>query len=721
MKKNFSVYFILFGFMLSACAEASISSSVNPSSGDSSLPETSSTDSSLSGSSSSNSSINETCLTNARNSSRMNLSTNSPNTKTKRSLPLGDSLDSTLLMTPSFQSSSSTLTSQERVDLDLASFTYELGMTLPTIGTNRSALTWVSSHPDIISAKGAYVNLKQDAEAVDVTLTLSAKHGSVTGTREFIVNVQPTPEQVLSRSVLLPFVNTSEEYLVVDQPNIPVYFTETGTIPYMDVATFMEMVDGAVDFDLLTFTEEEEVLTVSYTLEDEDENQEPVFYSYEAIIDFALNTFSVEDFSFFGNYVKSTETDFSDGLVFLGGVGNDPEMVTIPLNDYRIDIVRHNGDYLMPLSILNLLFLNAIYFDVYYNGDKIYGFDTFTALDNDSPALAEMKTSSLNTAAMAMDLRQSTYHFLALAFDYFYGLKIDKNIDSFYDYLIDYTDKILTGSDKNLYSGLFSFAYGLDDLHTWHQATGFYEPTSYSLLLTSLNQLGRGTQNYYQGRWAIEDLMEEAYGANANGSPVNPPPLRLMDNDQIAVIFIDGFTVDTPDEVNAILCSLPETVESVVMDLSYNGGGNVGAVFRLLGYMTEENIQYSSMNPVDGSAATYFYDSTYVAHDYEWYVMTSSVTFSAANLMASMAKEMGVATIIGTKSSGGAASIGLFVTPDGTILLRSTLNVFANVTVDENENRNYTSVESGVVVDYNLDNPFSNTAITNLINQIQST
>ena len=40
-------------------------------------------------------------------------------------------------MTPSLRSSSSTLTSQERVDLDLASFTYELGMTLPTLGTNR--------------------------------------------------------------------------------------------------------------------------------------------------------------------------------------------------------------------------------------------------------------------------------------------------------------------------------------------------------------------------------------------------------------------------------------------------------------------------------------------------------------------------------------------------------------------------------------------------------
>jgi len=707
MNKNFSQYTLLLGFLLSACAEATVSSSISSSNSQSSFTESSS-----SVSSSSDSSMNGSCATTVPSSSSSVSSAKSQHQSVTPSRSA--SFDNLTLSSPS-------LTSQERVDLDLAAISYTLGMTLPSTGTNRSAFTWTSSHPDIISAKGAYVNLKTDAEDVDITLMVSAKHGSITGTREFVVNVQPTPEQVLSRTVLLPFVNTSEEYLVADQGEVPIYFTETGTVPYMDVATFMEMVDGAIDFELLTFTEADDVLTVSYTLEDEDENQEPVFYSYEAIIDFALNTFSVEDFSFFGNYVKSTETNFSDGLVFLGGIGNDPEMVTIPLNDYRIDIVRHNGDYLMPISILNLLFLNAIYFDVYYNGDKIYGFDTFTALDSTSPVLAEMKTSSFNEASMALDLRQSTYHFLALAFDYFYGLKNDKNIDSFYDYLVEYTDKILTGLDKNLYAGLFSFAYGLDDLHTWHEATGFYEPTSYSLPLTSLSQLGRGTQNYYQGRWAIEDLMEAAYGANANGSPVNPPALRLMDNDQIAVIFIDGFTVDTPDEVNAILCSLPETVESVVMDLSYNGGGNVGAVFRLLGYMTEENIQYSSMNPVDGSAATYFYDSTYVAHDYEWYVMTSSVTFSAANLMASMAKEMGIATIIGTKSSGGAASIGLFVTPDGTILIRSTLNVFANVTVDENENRNYTSVEGGVLVDYNIDNPFNNTAITNLINQIQST
>ncbi|MBM3909927.1 MAG: hypothetical protein FJ352_04085, partial [Firmicutes bacterium] len=134
---------------------------------------------------------------------------------------------------------------------------------------------------------------------------------------------------------------------------------------------------------------------------------------------------------------------------------------------------------------MNLLFLNALYYDVYYNGDKLYGFDTFTALDNESTVLNEMKTSSFNGLTMASDLKQSTYHFLALAFDYFYGLKVDKNIDSFYDVLIPYMERILISSDRNLYTALFGFAYGLDDLHTWHEATGYYEPTTYTLPLTS--------------------------------------------------------------------------------------------------------------------------------------------------------------------------------------------------------------------------------------------
>jgi hypothetical protein len=611
-------------------------------------------------------------------------------------------------------SSSATLTSLDRINLDLASLSYTLGAILPVRGPNRSNITWTSSHPHIISPGGGHIEIPVYGQSETVTLTATATHGGLSGTRSLEVVVNPITYPTISRTVNLPFDNTSEEYLVSDKNEVNVFFSETGAVPYMDIETFMGMVDGAIDFPILQFVADGDLLVISYRLEDVDDNNQPIFWDYEASLNFQTNTLAVDDFSFFGNYVKSTETNFSDGLVFLGGIGVDANQVVFDLDDYRIDLIRYNDLYLAPVSILNLFFLHSLYYDVYYNGDKLVGFDTFTALDSSSPVIGQMKTSSFNTQSMPKDVKQLTYHFLALAFDYFYGLKAFKQINSFYDYLSDFADQILTGNDQKLYQGLFDFAYGLDDLHTWHESPGFYESPTYSIPLTSLDQLGPGTQAFYRGLWANEDLMEAAFGVGNT-----PPDSRLLDNDTIAVIFIDGFNVDTPTYVNDILATLPETVEDVIIDLSFNTGGNVGAVFRLLGYMTEELISYSSMNPADGSAATYFYESDYVAYDYNWYVMTSSVTFSAANLMASMAKEMGVATIIGTKSSGGAASIGLFVTPDGTLLLRSTNNVFANVSVDENENRTYTDIEGGVQVDYTLLNTFDNASIVTLINQIR--
>lgn len=616
----------------------------------------------------------------------------------------------------SFSSTTSTaaLTNQQRIDLDIAALSYTPGGFMPIFGPNGTSISWTTSRPDIISNRGAFIELPYGASPVNVELTARVSYGGLSANKVFDVEVLPPEEVVLSEVIQLPFVNTSEEYLVVNQPQIDVYFAESGTVPFMDITDFLSMVDGAINFSLLDIKGIGDQLEISYRLADVDDNNQPIYWDYSASLDFAANTITVDDFSFFGNYVRSTETNFSDGLVFLGGIGLNARTVTIPLGDYRVDLVRKNNLYLAPISILNLLFLHSLYYDVYFNGDTLYGFDTFSALDSESPVLNQIRTSSFNTATMARDLRQSTYHFLALAFDYFYGLKTDKSITTFYDVLVPYMDRILTGNDRNLYAGLFSFVYGLDDLHSWFESPGYFESPSYSLSISSLGQLGTNTQAFYQGLWAKEDQIEAAFGVGNM-----PPDFRLLDNDTIAVIFIRGFNVDTPDFVNNILKDLPSTVESVILDLSFNTGGNVGAVIRLFGYMTEEPIQLSSMNPADGSAATYFYESEYEAYDFDWYIMTSSVTFSAANLMASMAKEMGVAKVIGTKSSGGAASIGVFVTPDGSILLRSTNNVFAKVSVDGNNNRTYSSIEAGVPIDFGLSNTFDNQAIIALINSIK--
>jgi len=618
--------------------------------------------------------------------------------------------------TPSFNSGP--LTSLDRINLDLASVSYTLGSVLPKIGPNLSVMSWTSSHPEIITPSGAYIEIPIYANPETVRLTGTANYGGLSGTRILEVFVEPIVYPTLSRSTKLPFINTSDEYLVADKSEMNVFFTETGSVPYMDIETFINMLSGAIDSSILNFNTDGNLMVIDYRLQDTDNNNQPIYWDYDATIDFANNTITVDDLSIFSNYVKRTETNFSDSLEYLGGIGLNSNKVVIDLDDYRIDLIRHVDLYLAPISVLNLIFLNSLYYDVYYNGETLYGFDTFSALDSESPVINQIKTSAFNSQEISQDTKQLTYHFLALAFDYFYGLKAYKGIDNFYTYLSEngYADQILNGDDKSLYEALFSFTYRLDDLHTWHEATGFYEPTNYTVALTSINQLGVASQAFYQGRSTKVSQINATFGAGNM-----PPDVRLLDNGTIAVIFLRGFNVDTPTFVKEILDDLPESVDDVIIDLSFNTGGNLGAVLRLFGYMTEEPIYYSSLNPTDGSAATYYFESSYVAFDYDWYIMTSSVTFSAANLMTSMAKDMGVATIIGTQSSGGAASIGLFVTPDGTLLLRSTLNVLATASVGENANLIYTNIEAGVPVDYVLNNTFNNNDITALINQIRST
>ena len=175
------------------------------------------------------------------------------------------------------------------------------------------------------------------------------------------------------------------------------------------------------------------------------------------------------------------------------------------------------------------------------------------------------------------------------------------------------------------------------------------------------------------------------------------------------------FRSDTPDSVYDIMSAFPASVENVVFDLSYNTGGNLGAVLRIFGYMTEDQILFHSQNPADGSAVTYYIESDYDAFDYEYFIISSSVTFSAANLMVSIAQECGFATIIGQKSSGGASSIGVVMTPLGSSLLISTNNVLSTRVMDELGEWEYISIENGIEVDYHMDDVTSDQEIIDII------
>lgn len=398
----------------------------------------------------------------------------------------------------------------------------------------------------------------------------------------------------------------------------------------------------------------------------------------------------------------------------------DGTEVTIPLGFYNFDLLMHQDNdqtlYLMPLHVANLLFAGNIYYDVYYNGVKLWGVDTFTISGGDTPEslsiLQSIRTSSYNYLDIPTDVRWATYNFLALSMDYFYGLN-EKFTGSYYEILNRYNGDLIYGDDVSIYRKIFEIANGLNDLHTSHVFTGYFNsPFSISL---SLGDLGSDVVAFYQGYWAMTDKFAAKFGEDVDGYPIIPTEARLIDNDKTAIIYLTGFEIETPDQIKLILDSLPATVENVVIDLAYNTGGNLGAVLRIFGYMTDNPIIYHSQNPADGAKVSYYIESDYAAYDYNWFIVTSSVTFSAANLMSSIAKEQGLATVIGQDSSGGASSIGAIYTPDGSCLLISTNNVLSTRIDGE-----YFSIEDGVEVEHYMNDVTSDSELIEIINQVNA-
>lgn len=583
---------------------------------------------------------------------------------------------------------------------------------LPKTGSQGSTISWKSLNPEIVSDLGniARQNVGDGTTEVDMIATII--NGTYRKEKTVTFLISDLSETQISRKTYFEYVGLGSDYVTTNS-GLDLFFDYN--VPYVDIEEFLLMIDGAIDSSILNFEYLGSLLNISYTVEYEDISGTMVIEDFEAVLDFDLNTLTVQTFSFFDNYVESTTTDYGDGLIYVGVDSLDPQQVIFTLGDYGFDMVIYQDgtdtEYLMPFHVANLIFLGNTYFDVYFNGDKLYGLDTRQLYDSSSLEVATIRSSSYNSQSMPTDLKLATYNFMALAMDYFYGIKKFAEIETYYNELYPYIDNMVYGNDDAFYRSIFEFIYGLDDLHSSHVFTGFYEPTTFGYTLR-LEDLGTRVQSYYNRMWSIQDQYEAKFGTAI-------PIVRMTEDQKTAIIYIEGFDVKTPDLFKASLDQLPETVENVVLDIANNGGGNLGAVLRIFGYMVEEDIVYHSQNPADGSAVTYYIQSEYAAYNYNWFIMTSSVTFSAANLMASIGRELGI-PIIGQNSSGGASSIGIILPPGGSSLLISTNNVLSARIFDENENPVYLSIEYGIKVDYRITSVTNNEEVGQMVNYINS-
>lgn len=493
--------------------------------------------------------------------------------------------------------------------------------------------------------------------------------------------VEEVPEVPEERIYLRDFVkitDLSDDYtltssglgLYVDQEDIGV--------TYINVEDFLVALQGAVI--PLEVEKTEETLTLSYTIEYDEEEQElygETEFTYSMTINAAENTIYYNDVDMMDILDEETETDYSQGLETVFSDVSDVDFSKLfDLDDYSMNIELFEGDYYMPLYLANF-FLTGFSVDIYELDTEVLLIDYYT-YDNSRSFPNKLEGVDYNPLTEVAD---DTYNYLALYFDTMYGLKDFMGIESFYDVLNQPEYAALQdGSNRRaFYTAMNDFINDLDDLHSDFRFAG-YRMTSYS-----------PTDNYYVEDSELRKYYDTYFAYNCN---LDSPTVKLTVIDDIAFVRVDGYSLDFPELFKPVMEEASQ-YNDIVFDLSCNGGGLVSSAISMLTYMTDEVVYLYETDPLTGALYTSGYvseESNYIPANY--YVFTSQVTFSAANLFTSAVKDNELGIIIGDRSLGGACAVQRTVTPDGAVFNNSSNYAFSNSLGEV--------IEDGVEPDYLL-------------------
>ncbi|MDC7242837.1 MAG: DUF5011 domain-containing protein, partial [Sphaerochaetaceae bacterium] len=166
---------------------------------------------------------------------------------------------------------------------------------LPRFNSNGTVLYWATDNSHVITTGGFILPPHVGSDPVEVTLTCTANNSGTLLTKDFVVTVQPYEESTVTQRTTLPFIGTSEEYVVEDIAEVDVFYVDDGTVPYMDVETFLDMIEGAIESSEISYTPiGDDQLQLQYTVEWLDFDEVTLISeTYTAIIDFTENTLTV--------------------------------------------------------------------------------------------------------------------------------------------------------------------------------------------------------------------------------------------------------------------------------------------------------------------------------------------------------------------------------------------------------------------------------------------
>ncbi len=398
-------------------------------------------------------------------------------------------------------------------------------------------------------------------------------------------------------------------------------------------------------------------------------------YKYELDLDASENTIYYNDVSFEGAFNVSPNIDYDTNVSvtggnYQGGVASE----TIDLDDYDINIVEEDGVYFIPLYLANLLFTGDS-LNVYQTNDYLYIISDFNDKENlfTHPVITDSDVEA--------NIVRNTVSYTALFFDYFYGLKQFLGVDSYIEefkslgfYQID--------TLKEFDEMLSAFIYTLNDLHT------------------SIIDFGYNADEVNPAKPESDSKIWRVYDVYTSDACINRDyEFKFTEYDNYYILELNEFTLKTVDYLKNNLVNIDLT-KPIYIDLACNSGGNLIAVFEVLAYMTDERIEFRYENPASGEIFVNYYEAnSNINLPNPFYLFTSPMTYSAANLFTSLVKDNELATIIGEPTSGGACSVINTVLPNNLVMTHSSMMAILN--------KDDEVIEDGIRPDYEINYSYS--------------
>lgn len=446
------------------------------------------------------------------------------------------------------------------------------------------------------------------------------------------------------------------------------------------------------------------------------------------IVDWKENKIFTTSTSFFHEILKPQE--LTDGNQFLEidyeSKNEDDKGVSFDLGKYHMDILYKDGKLLLPFSVFNTLFMSQTFNNIYFNGKTFTnleaGLDSWGSIE-DEPRTRIRHDSGLSGQKATVEERKANFDHLAFTMDYFYGLKYYKQIESFESFISAEDKAKLLSTDPEQYNKAYVniFHKQLNELHTRLNSFSYYETQWDQELEEKLqypNDYGKYRIDFENNREMLVDKFEKKFGKKISsfgpddyiryhGNTAIVTLLQFEDGTQEDIKGPDAWKYDTYFLMRHLMSEVskkPE-IKNIVLDIAINGGGSVNSMIRTLGFMTDKpilNREFDILNrrgDLSKSKVDTDGDNNYDGDAYEkynWNLLVSLNTFSAANQLTSIVKEMGIAKIIGKKTGGGMSAIMPITLIDGTTITISSPN---NAVFGETNKE----IESGVEPDINLE------------------